>query len=46
MPLICKKCNKNYCLKHRHENDHNCNEQQQQKHSIAANRLNQNAATG
>ena len=24
MPLVCKNCKKNYCLKHRHENDHKC----------------------
>ncbi|KAL5011876.1 hypothetical protein ScPMuIL_010427 [Solemya velum] len=24
VPVKCSKCHKNYCLKHRHEEDHNC----------------------
>ncbi|XP_055997786.1 AN1-type zinc finger protein 1-like isoform X2 [Ostrea edulis] len=24
MPVVCEKCSKNFCLRHRHQNDHNC----------------------
>ncbi|XP_061197863.1 AN1-type zinc finger protein 1-like isoform X2 [Saccostrea echinata] len=31
MPVVCEKCAKNFCLRHRHQNDHQCEKLEEKK---------------
>lgn len=39
--LICQKCRKNHCLKHRHPQDHKCLENKERTNVNISNKLNQ-----